>query len=422
MKMWRRKRAPTSIADALSEIVSRTLVTEALEQVPLAYLIETIAQDTFQSSDELLCRVAEMLGLKAITEVTIPEPDLVHSLGYEVDRLQSLHVLPQVSITAPTGRALLIADPTLVSISEFEACGVPVFLALGGKIASRWIDFLELQRKPKRQLSDAQVIALIEQLVSMGESHNISSLTLGEPQPGMYQFHCRGKVYSGSILPAAISEIIAQAKVAPTFAVEIQGLTFSVTIDIRQSDESPIAMLSWCAAGKSAVGVPTTKKRERQIVTPKQIVRSCTDKPLLMIVDDDHRFSFILRRVLESKGFRVSMQTSPEAALDELERGTIIPDLIVCDVHMPVLDGPTFIREFQKLNTGTPCIMLTSDSDQLLEAEAIMLGVDAYVRKQDDPCVLLAWVTSLLKRTRVSDNIRSSIQENVRAEGACHIA
>ena len=70
---------------------------------------------------------------------------------------------------------------------------------------------------------------------------------------------------------------------------------------------------------------------------------------------------------------------------------------------MPQLDGALFLKRLRQFDAEQPVIILTSDSDQLLEAELAMLGANAFVRKDDDLRVLLAWCHSLWQRAEKRD-------------------
>jgi DNA-binding NarL/FixJ family response regulator len=78
------------------------------------------------------------------------------------------------------------------------------------------------------------------------------------------------------------------------------------------------------------------------------------------------------------------------------------PQLIICDIHMPGMDGLTFLEKLYSRHKVAPVLVLTSDEDRTLEARLALLGVEAFVRKNEDPRVLLAWCKNLLKRAETA--------------------
>ncbi|HTU16676.1 MAG TPA: response regulator [Gemmataceae bacterium] len=72
--------------------------------------------------------------------------------------------------------------------------------------------------------------------------------------------------------------------------------------------------------------------------------RTPSDKPLILVVDDDLSTREILRLLLIGEGFRVATSDDGAAALEQL-RQDARPDLILLDLMMPILDGWQFRHE-----------------------------------------------------------------------------
>jgi len=66
---------------------------------------------------------------------------------------------------------------------------------------------------------------------------------------------------------------------------------------------------------------------------------------------------------------------------------TIIPDLILSDVNMPIMDGMEFVKALHDLPAvqGVPVIMVTSEGSESHVKEAILMGARGYVRKPFTP-------------------------------------
>jgi DNA-binding NarL/FixJ family response regulator len=81
----------------------------------------------------------------------------------------------------------------------------------------------------------------------------------------------------------------------------------------------------------------------------------------ILIVDDDHRFRGIARRLLESEGFEVVGEAgdgeTAVAAARELE-----PDVVLLDVQLPDVDG---LEVAERISAdGGPAVVLTSTRDE----------------------------------------------------------
>lgn len=94
----------------------------------------------------------------------------------------------------------------------------------------------------------------------------------------------------------------------------------------------------------------------------------------VFVVDDDKIYHFILKNLLNKNGICVTPCFS-ENGLDALETlkqkisTNTLPDVIMLDINMPVMDGWQFLEEFKKLkadyNLQTPIYLITSSNDNV---------------------------------------------------------
>ena len=79
-----------------------------------------------------------------------------------------------------------------------------------------------------------------------------------------------------------------------------------------------------------------------------------------------------------------------------------IPDLVVSDVMMPVMDGLVFCKKLKSdpLTSHIPVVLLTARSSEQQQAEGLEHGADAYLTKPFSAEVLLAHIASLLANRR----------------------
>jgi two-component system sensor histidine kinase/response regulator len=137
--------------------------------------------------------------------------------------------------------------------------------------------------------------------------------------------------------------------------------------------------------------------------------------PTVLVVDDSVAVRQLTVSVLRRVGYMVLEASDGREGLDTALREQ--PDLILCDIHMPVLDGWDLVREARSSEAlgTTPVLMLTSDNDRLSVRRAMAAGADDYLTKPWTQGELLSAVTSLLEKAEryKADAVRS--QEQLRS-------
>jgi DNA-binding NtrC family response regulator len=108
--------------------------------------------------------------------------------------------------------------------------------------------------------------------------------------------------------------------------------------------------------------------------------RSSTKTPLILIVDDEPTMLRYLRTLLEVEGYRVETATHGGEAMDRLKQAPL-PDLVLLDVLMPVLDGLQTLEQVRALHPGMKVVMLSCVSDTRKVVQAIRLGAQDYLTK-----------------------------------------
>jgi len=100
----------------------------------------------------------------------------------------------------------------------------------------------------------------------------------------------------------------------------------------------------------------------------------------ILLVDDDAAILDAERQILAEHGFRVTQARDGAEALRAID--TEPPAMIVLDVQMPGIDGPTFARELRTRLRRVPLIILTGVPDPKREADRC--NAEAYLRKPFD--------------------------------------
>jgi two-component system, chemotaxis family, chemotaxis protein CheY len=108
----------------------------------------------------------------------------------------------------------------------------------------------------------------------------------------------------------------------------------------------------------------------------------------ILIVDDSKSMRQILRKILVVSGFKLGEcleASNGEEALNILESNWV--DLILSDIHMPVMDGFGLLRALREHQDWSqlPVVLVTTESNEDRIQEAISLGAKGYIRKPFKP-------------------------------------
>ena len=109
-----------------------------------------------------------------------------------------------------------------------------------------------------------------------------------------------------------------------------------------------------------------------------------------LIVDDSRIIRKVARRIVEGLGFEVDEAADGSEALAFC--GGVIPEVILLDWSMPVMDGMTFLRRLRALPGGMAPKVLFCTIETRAEriAEALSAGADDYVMKPFDGEILMS--------------------------------
>lgn len=116
--------------------------------------------------------------------------------------------------------------------------------------------------------------------------------------------------------------------------------------------------------------------------------KNLSEKPSLLLVDDDEDFLNALAAAMHKRGFLVSLAISAESAFALAKNEP--PEFAVVDLKMSGNSGLVLVRQLASLNAGTKIVVLTGFASVATAVEAIKLGATHYLAKPVDADEIVA--------------------------------
>lgn len=108
---------------------------------------------------------------------------------------------------------------------------------------------------------------------------------------------------------------------------------------------------------------------------------------MVYIIDDDQNVRDGFMMLLKSAGFKCSSFESAEEFLKNYKPG--VNDLLILDMHLPVMDGNSLLEYLMKKGLYLPVIIVTAYDEQTSRQAAKNYGALAYMRKPVDSEALI---------------------------------
>ena len=315
---------------------------------------------------------------------------------------------------------IIAVDPAEARSLSLYKPGLPVSLASWSDIA-RALDASErivteyesntgLREAKRRQEVCGKIISIILREASAHGAHSVEVVTVDGRS--RYQFvTSHGRTATGAIRAEVVQDLLQYL-----YSLE-SGVLRSEEhgeVMLRSLGSASNFRLSWGthstnktqARGREScepvnLTDPGGAKTSNPRISEGYLVEDSAHEHPVMVVDDNPMFCRVLERLLRREGVNPFFADNGVIALEKLEdNGGALPKVIICDLHMPVMNGRellTRLKSDPRLH-AIPVIMLTSDDDVDAELQLLASGADAFVSKGKDPRVLTAQVQRLLKR------------------------
>jgi len=176
------------------------------------------------------------------------------------------------------------------------------------------------------------------------------------------------------------------------------GLGLAVALGIIKSWGGVIRAASTVGEGAAfTILLPLTREKPAR-VTPEQVMAVGGPERILFI-DDEPRLAAMVKRLLESLGYRVVTRTDPVEALGLFREDPRAFDAVITDMTMPGMTGDRLAAEIRSLRPEMPILLCTGYSDLVNEKKAGELGVSAFLAKPLRREELAAALRSALNRS-----------------------
>ena len=136
-----------------------------------------------------------------------------------------------------------------------------------------------------------------------------------------------------------------------------------------------------------------------------------TDKPSILVVDDEAESRSLLTGILMSEGYPVRAADSGRLALASVEAW--LPELILLDIRMQGMDGLEVCRRLKASERSrcVPVIFITAASDVEERVTGLAAGAVDYINKPFQREELLARVRTHLELSRLRENLERQVSD-----------
>ena len=125
----------------------------------------------------------------------------------------------------------------------------------------------------------------------------------------------------------------------------------------------------------------------------------------VLVVEDDHNIAELLQMYLQKEGYEVLLAYDGGQGLAVFREK--LPDLVLLDVMMPVMDGNAVCRAI-RAESKTPVIMLTAKGELDDKVDGLKAGADDYITKPFQMKEVLARIEAVLRRSDIGVNAKNS--------------
>lgn len=180
---------------------------------------------------------------------------------------------------------------------------------------------------------------------------------------------------------------------------EGKGSTFILNIPFQENGEFE----------KKSIVKQLSFERDASFSAASAITSKTGSKEILLLAEDNDELRNYLKNYL-SNYFKVLTAKNGKQALEIAKE--VIPDIIVTDILMPLVDGIELTSNLKSspATNQIPIVALTALSESKYQKESLLKGIDSYLTKPVDETILLAQIENILQKSEI--NKKRSIKNN----------
>jgi two-component system phosphate regulon response regulator PhoB len=133
-------------------------------------------------------------------------------------------------------------------------------------------------------------------------------------------------------------------------------------------------------------------------------------EPRILIIEDERALTEVLAYNLKREGYQTIVAHDGQEGLRKAQ--LLVPDLILLDLMLPVMDGLTLCRELRtgEQTRNIPILMLTAKAEETDQVVGFSMGADDYVTKPFSVKVLMQRIKALQRRTDTGTETADAIE------------
>lgn len=325
----------------------------------------------------------------------VPAAELVRATGYTAAYLRFCNAIPQPDPSSTAGYKLIVSDTEICDAEAFQFSGVKVERGSSAVILSTWERYFLVQQPYELILPRVKLLNILKHVAYRAASLGGKEVFIGYPDECHYQFAAFGCRYSGPISPQTLRTLLMHFARHATFFERLNsGPLIFLKAGMTKSESGPVIYLSW----------KTRAERPFQLRAELNIADGAKEHPEgsapIVLIEGDNSYGKLLYAVLLKKRSTVKWYRAGEQALESLESCEIPPQLVVCGAHLPSMSSLSFLRCFRARYSIAPVLLITKESDVLLETECIASGASAVLNRASDSRIFHAWCDNLLSLKR----------------------
>jgi DNA-binding NtrC family response regulator len=139
----------------------------------------------------------------------------------------------------------------------------------------------------------------------------------------------------------------------------------------------------------------------------------------VLLVDDDLAYANLAQQNLQKfsgRKFNILWKQNADTAVDELQRNKSI-DIILMEYYLPGKNGLELVKELRERKIETPIIFLTTTKDIRVAIEAMKIGVEEYLLKEEaSETFLPRTIFNILDKVRLRKQIADAERNRIFAE------